>query len=209
MTTKDLISKNWKLFIYRSSQFMDNDPNPRHEDVTFHLTEKEAMQEASKIKLNVGFYAMVDEIELESLQEVFEESDEFEFTDLQDYVYNIETIWDGEEHRGENIEGAIIIEWSWEKYIGYARNLTDLGKAGDHTFYEMKNEIDLITGNAESTNGVNFSVLLTRDEIEEAEDLEELIDKELNKEHWKWNYFKHNPKSEYIREKIEDILKQQ
>src|ERR1035437_6975911 len=97
---------------------------------------------------------------------------------------------DSIEPKGEDIEDAIIVSWNWEKYIGYCRNFTGLRRG---TYKET--EHDLITGNEECTFRGNMSVLLTKEEVKDLSDEEilEACEKELDKESWKWNYFRNNP----------------
>ena len=37
-------------------------------------------------------------------------------------------------NEGKDITGAVVVEWNWEKYPGYCRNLTDIGIAGGRYF---------------------------------------------------------------------------
>ena len=41
-------------------------------------------------------------------------------------------------NEGKDITGAVVVEWNWEKYPGYCRNLTDIGIAGEGIFYSLK-----------------------------------------------------------------------
>src|SRR5690606_19955023 len=109
----------------------------------------------------------------------------------------IDIVWTSDTFEGNNITDAIIIEWNYEKYVGYARNLVAIGVAGIHPFHNFKTEKDLISGNEESTIKSNYSVLLKIEEVEELEpeEIRELIEERLNEESWKWNYFKNNPNS--------------
>ena len=89
-------------------------------------------------------------------------------------------------------------EWSWEKYVGYARNLLNIGIAGQSPFHDFETETDLISGSEERTFRSNYSVLLTKEEISEAADLRDAAETELNRDYWKWNNFKNNPLSENV-----------
>lgn len=132
----------------------------------------------------IGFSKQIDKVEDEE----------------DDWTPNKETIFDGDVYKGESIIGKVIVQWSWEKHVGYCRNLLDIGIAGSFPFHNLKTEEDLITGNEDRTFRSNFSILLS-DNI----NLENL-ETELNMGHWKWNGFKNNPSSVHILEKIEDLL---
>ena len=118
-------------------------------------------------------------------------------------LIDTETVVESPEYKGEDIEGAIVIQWSYEKYVGYARNLEAIGIAGEYPFHELKYESDLITGNEDSTFRPNFSVLFSPEKSLEV--TKEDIEDELGSG-WKWNYFKRNPNSEDIQEEIEKIV---
>lgn len=125
--------------------------------------------------------------------------------DEDDNLIDTETVLDSGEYQGEEITGAIVIQWSYEKYVGYARNLKAIGIAGEYPFHNLKYESDLITGNEESTFRPNLSVLFSPEKAKEVTE-EEIYD-ELGSG-WKWNHFKNNPNSEYIQEEISNIVKQ-
>lgn len=112
---------------------------------------------------------------------------------LLDNATEIEVI----EPEGESVENAIIVEWSYEKYVGYCRNYLGLryGK-------QNETEKDLVSGNEESTFKSNESVLLTASQIEglTTDEIFERIWQELDSSYWKWNSFKNNPTDKKIQE---------
>jgi hypothetical protein len=192
-----------KLFVYVACGYRwEQTPDPIKEDVKEFADEDEAIAYAEKLDLSIGFQSTVDKYTFRA--EDFEEGEELE---LRQAIDN-EDIFYGEVNYGKEITDAIIIEWSYEKYPGYARNLLDIGVGGGHPFWLLEHEADLITGNEESTFRSNYSVLLTKEEVEVCETPEELevkIFEELCEGHWKWNYFKNNPQSAHIAEKINEI----
>jgi len=125
--------------------------------------------------------------------------------DEDDELIDVETVLDSGEFQGEEIIGAIIVQWSYEKHVGYARNLKAIGIAGEYPFHNLKYESDLITGNEDSTFRDNFSVLFSPEKAKTVTE-EEIYD-ELGSG-WKWNYFKNNPNSEHIQQEISNIVKQ-
>lgn len=183
--------------IYQACQFKDESPDPSMQDIKFFLNEHDAIDYADELSIEIGFNSQVESLifTYEDFNQVFDFRDEFELEELThkkvgaDYEKNI---YSGFTNEGENLEGAIIVEWSWEKYTGYARNLHGVRIAGEG---ETTNSID--TGNMHSTFRPNESVLLTAKEAEglEGEELEDAIREELNKGHWQWNYFKNNPRT--------------
>lgn len=210
MTTKDLqkTENGSQFIIYKSLQFRwtEGTPNPERENEKYHLTYEEAEKAATEIKLYIGFYPVVDSIAIDI--DNIDENEEFELSELdnyREYHGDYETIFEGSTYEGDNIEGSIIVEWSWEKYTGYCRNLLNIGIAGEYPFWEFKHESDLTTGNEEITFKSNYSVLLTSKEVEDCDDLKEAIEEALASDSWKWNYFKKNPASQFISEKIEEI----
>lgn len=85
----------------------------------------------------------------------------------------------------KNIEGALLLNWSWDRYIGYSRNFHSIRYASaDET-----TERDILSNNEESTNKIVTCVLLYKDEMENLTDTElkdKIID-ELTTYFDKWN----------------------
>jgi len=73
-------------------------------------------------------------------------------------------------------------------------------------FTDFTTEADLITGNEDSTFRSNYSVLLTKDEVEDADNKREAVEEELERGHWKWNYFRNNPNSYHITERLDELF---
>lgn len=204
---KNIQALQW--FSAYSYRFAEYDNDAIHNDTKDFKTQEEAIAYAESLENEIGFCPKVDEInyEFESF-ESFDEIDEEETTDVCLSVswVDINEVWSGDTYEGKDIKGSIIIEWSYEKYVGYARNLIQIGIAGQH-FRRFNFESDLISGNEESTFRSNYSVLLTAEEIKDLDkdELRELIETELNSSHWKWNSFKNNPNSVNIQNEIDDI----
>lgn len=197
------------LSVYKGLQYRwEETCDPETEDEKYFFTEAEAMKYLETINLNIGFQPIIDKIDFE--YKVFNEIEfgfEGDIVDfLPSYIGNIETIFLGDEKEGEGITGAVIIEWSYEKHVGYCRNLKNIGIAGEYPFHEFKTEKDLITGNENSTFSSNYSVLLTKDEVEGASNIKEAVEEELQNGSWKWNYFRNNPNSYHISERLDELL---
>lgn len=186
--------------------------NPIIEDQETFLSEDLAKEYLKNLSLSIGFRGIVSRVEI-SLEELLEsEFNEDGCVDLDMLSYKTLShfeateIFDNGEFDGDSIVDSIIISWSWEKHVGYCRNLMDIGIAGEGFFGKFLTEKDLITGNEESTFSRNYSVLLTKQEVEEADDIQEAINDALNQGNWKWNCFKDNPKSAVIQDKIQNLL---
>lgn len=150
-----------------------------------------AIEKAANITPEIGFNIQVEKITVNE----------------DDDVIDSEIVWESDVNKGEDIKGSIVIQWSWEKHVGYARNLIDIGIAGEFPFHKIEKEVDLFSGNEDYTYRPNFSVLIKASDIENL-DKDELIEK-INDElgnGWKWNYFKNNPNSSHIVETIEKIV---
>lgn len=179
---------------------------PQMEDEECFETEEQAIAYVDSLKLSLGFYGLVERVEIlpedadgiedvsELIQLNYKNCSHYESEELHAYATN----------EGRDIEGGIIIEWSWEKYPGYCRNFKEIGIAGDWPFHDFKAESDLLTGNEERTFHSNYDILLYPDEIEGLSDVEVevLVEERLRESHWKWNYFKNNPYSINIASKI-------
>ena len=170
--------------------------DPIINDEEYFLTEEEAIKYANGLKLEIGFTPTVDRLFISEvdLEEKFKDED-FELSDVADDAETDETIYSGKTNEGEDLEGAVIVVWNWEKYVGYARNFERVryGESG-----ETDNSIN--TGNLERTFRGNQSVLLEAKEIEglEGEELLEAVNEALSAGNYKWNYFKNHPTDEKI-----------
>lgn len=197
---------------YRSLQIRhdwESNSDPEVDDIAYHFTEVEATEAAKALELGIGFTAQVETISIDAdlFNDEFTKDDEFELHDIVKACgrfsgFDISTE-ELDTNDGKDITGAIIVEWSWEKHVGYCRNLHQLGIAGEWPFDKFKTEKDLISGNEERTFRSNYSVLLTKEEKEEAADLEEAIDEAINASQWKWNYFRRNPETVNLFENIQ------
>ena len=200
----DLILSVYKALQYR--WFSTDDPET--DDEKYFFTEKEAMEYLETINLNIGFQTQVERIDFEYADFNWEIpfGTDREIVDFLPSRLDFDIVYDGDVFEGENITGAIIVRWSYEKYVGYCRNLQDIGIAGEYPFHEFITEKDLITGNEESTFRSNYSVLLTKDEVDSADNIKEAVEEELMRGHWKWNYFRNNPNSYYIAERLDELF---
>ncbi len=185
------------LIYYKAMAYRwEDSADPEIEDAEYFFNEKEAIEYADSINLSIGYMATVDKmyIRYNSFNECYEFGQEFDFNEIYKNSES-DTIYAGSTNEGDEIEGAIVVRWNWEKYIGYARNFEGLRYAYCD---ETDNSID--TGNLERTFRSNESVLLTAEEIDglEGQDLLDRINEELSLTHYKWNYFQKHPTDDKI-----------
>jgi hypothetical protein len=196
------------LVVYKASQYRWQDGrDTEEEDEAYFFTQEEAEEYLKTIRMNIGFEPHIDRVDFEYADFNWEINfgADREIEDFLPSRCEFDTVYYGSVFEGNDIIGAVIVRWSYEKYVGYCRNLKDIGIAGEYPFHELTTEKDLITGNEGSTFKDNYSVLLTKDEVDEANNLFDAIEEELQRGHWKWNYFRNNPNTEHIQETIRKI----
>ena len=200
----DLILSVYKAQQYRWEETADQETD----DEKYFFTLEEAKEYLETINMNVGFQGIVDKFEFEytDFNNAFDFGSEGNIEDFIPPFNYPETVYWGDIFEGDNIIGAVIVRWSYEKYVGYCRNLQDIGIAGEYPFHELKTEKDLITGNEESTFRSNYSILLTKEEVDSADNIKEAVEEELQNGHWKWNYFRNNPNSYHITERLDELF---
>ena len=97
------------------------------------------------------------------------------------------------EHDYESLEGCILVAWSWQTHVGYCRKLHEVFRP----YSCFKTTKDLISGNEERVFATNYSILLTKEEVESknwdgfsySPTLAEKIADRLNNGSWKWERF--------------------
>jgi hypothetical protein len=203
-------TKYFRIYSAFATRWVES-ADPIIEDAEMFFSENEAIEYAKSLSLEVGFSAVIETIifEYEDLNESFDFGEEFELDDL-----NFKTInsFDpqGENtiasNKGRSLDGCLLIEWSWERYPGYARNLLNIGFAGEYPFYDFKNEVDLISGNEDRTFRSNYNILLTKEEVAGTDPkyLEHFIHEELDKAHWKWTGA--GADSNFISDQISEVV---
>jgi len=80
----------------------------------------------------------------------------------------------------KSLEGSVLVFWSWERYIGYARKFIELRRATSSDTVAMLTKQDKVFA-------TQCDVLLTADEVSEAgDDLHEVMLDKLQDGSWKW-----------------------
>lgn len=80
----------------------------------------------------------------------------------------------------KSLEGAVLVFWSWEKYIGYARKCIEVRYATADDKEELLTKQDKVYA-------TQCDVLLTADEVAAADNIQEAVSKSLSLDYWKWN----------------------
>lgn len=79
----------------------------------------------------------------------------------------------------KSIEGAIIVVWSWHKYVGYAREFKELR-------YATYDETEKMLTKEERTFAPQVDIVMTADEVANSKHLREELTEILQRDHWKW-----------------------
>lgn len=80
----------------------------------------------------------------------------------------------------KSLEGAILVFWSWEKHIGYARKFIEIRRGDGHDTEELLTKQDRVFV-------AQCDAVMSKEEVEKCDDLEsELIDRLLIDKSWKW-----------------------
>lgn len=168
--------------------------NPVEEDNRFFYKLDEAERYYESLKHNYELLSLdvphsVELIELYHL----DKEDVLDITDYESMMDLLREHNDGEEidsctifPEWKPIKDAIIVKWSWETHVGYARKFHELSRGG----YDETEE-DLITGNEESLFRPNLSLVLWKEDIEGLtnEEIRDCLEEELllaTDNYWRW-----------------------
>ena len=191
MKIKDLnyISNRGYIFYEVASEIFEENGDRKVDEAFRCATYEEAKSEAESMKLDVGYSAVIyaiylsgvtkeaEEVEFHDIEEVFDEYSEYlDDIEFDEYVKTEE---------GKNIEGAVIIKWQWNKYVGYSRNFVGVGIAGQYPYHNILKEIDLITGDEDRVFRTNYTVLATKEELEEHGT--DILLRKMIEGDWRWD----------------------
>ena len=79
----------------------------------------------------------------------------------------------------KSIEGAIIVVWSWERYIGYAR------KCKEVRYAQYGEKEDMLT-KADKVFVPQCDIVMTKEEVESCGDIRAELEERLLTDSWKW-----------------------
>ena len=81
----------------------------------------------------------------------------------------------------KTLDGAIIVTWEWQTHVGYARKIIGLRYGND-------DDTEALLTKEDRCYRPQCDVVMTKEEVEECEDLEEALYGELlGKRDWKWS----------------------
>jgi len=198
-----------ELFVLANSVWNSNDylsgsnTDPKRTDLYLFLNRKDAENKAKNLSFDNDIYNdctiyqknMTNDEVMSFLSDDIEDMNDFIENYLTNPHYNREL---KEEIRNypddeycvesanydfdKSLEGAILIEWSWQKYTGYARKCEEIR-------YAYYKETEEVLTKQDKTFVSQVDVLLTADEVNECENDEELKERLMERcfdGTWKW-----------------------
>lgn len=188
MKLKDLEIQNGEYVIYEHSIELQEDySDPKVEDVWRYANYDEAKEDAENVKhMPIGYSSVIYKLTIP-----MDVAKDIEYDDAEDFYeenckeFNVGFLEHVKTEEGKNIEGAIIIKWEWHRYVGLSRNFLDVGIAGQYPYHNILKEIDLITGDEDRVFRTNYSILATKEELEEHGT--DILLRKMIEGDWKWN----------------------
>jgi hypothetical protein len=187
----------------------DRNTNPHYTDLYLYATREEAEQKAQNLYvdddiyndgtiytgelseeeiLDITGYDTIEEFD-EALAEPYSTNPnvknlgEFEKTDVAKEIMENPTDEDIIEcvnyDFNKTLEGCILVFWSWERYIGYARKCLQVRYAYD-------NETEQLLTKQDKVFATQCDILLTAEEVANADDIQEAVREALESSTWKW-----------------------
>lgn len=92
----------------------------------------------------------------------------------------------------KSLDGCILVFWSWQRYIGYARKCIEVRRA-------YSDETETILTKQDHVFATQCDILLTAEEVNNADNLQESVLEALAKSSWKWT----NP--EFVKNKVNNF----
>ncbi len=139
----------------------------------------------------------VDWDEVEELGEMaYDDSDLMElFENHHDYEDSIDVTY-----KYKSVDGALLVFWSWDRYIGYARDLWEI-REGSYS------EDESICIKEDKVFRQQCDVLIEKQELEglSQQDRRQLIEQRLGESHWKWTMKAQAAIRRYIRDNFEKV----
>ena len=184
--------------------------DPKYTDIYLYSTEEEAEQKAMALDVDNEIYndctiytGELSDDEIINLTG-YETIDEFNEVLAEPYSTYARVQNLGEDEKGEvakailtnpiderqvdcanydfekSLDGAILVFWSWERFVGYARKLIEVRRA-------YSDDTEAILNKQDKIYVTQCDVLMTADEVEVADDIQEAIRERLENGSWKWN----------------------
>jgi hypothetical protein len=100
-------------------------------------------------------------------QAIFENPTEERTIDCVNYDFN------------KSLAGSVLVFWSWERYVGYARKLIEVRRADS-------SDTEAILTKKDKVYATQCDIILTAEEVAAADNLKEAIRERLEDGSWKW-----------------------
>lgn len=190
---REIEKKEGRFVIYKAFQscesISDYDEIQESEKIAYFTKFDEAKEYALNNVL-AGYHPVVDIVVLDN--DILEELNDDEPIDLvtknsfneyeldENFVDYVDGDFWGDLEKGKSLEGAIIVEWHWNRYVGYCREIENIFVAANLFECDLKSR--------DETNKTCSDVLFYREDIENLT-ISEIYDKvseKLNKKSWKW-----------------------
>lgn len=165
---------NATLSFYKAMEYRWEDgetADPQIDDESYHLTKEEAIEAAAKIKLDLGFAAVVDKITIEydDFNSNVEFGEYFELSKLDNYKkfssIDFDTVYNGGTYVGERLnKDAIIVAYRHHRYMNYSYDITDVDFVSAYPDFET--EADL-RNDRDSTFSTYYITFKDTDELAE------------------------------------------
>lgn len=188
MKLKDLEIQNGNYVIYEYVvELQDDYGDNKVDDAWRYASYDEAKEDAENVKhMPVGYSSVIYKLTIPThLAKDIEYDDAEDFYEENCSEFDVEFLEHVKTEEGKNIEGAVVIKWQWNKYVNYSRNFVGVGIAGQYPYNNILKEIDLITGNENTLYRTNYSVLATKEELEEYGT--DVLLRNMIERDWKWN----------------------
>lgn len=187
----------------------DRNTNPNWTDLYLYATREEAEKKAAKVDTDNDIYndgtIYTGELDEDEILELtgFDTIDDFNEALAEPYSTDARVKNFGEDEKTEvaraimenptdedfiecanydfnkTLDGCILVFWSWERYIGYARKCIEVRRA-------YSNEDETLLTKQDKVFAAQCDILMTKEEVENADDLQEAIREKLEDEAWKW-----------------------
>lgn len=188
----------------------DRNTDPKRVDLYLYASREEAERKAASLDVSDEIYNDCDvfegDMEEDSILEItgYDSISEFDLALSEPYSTNPQRINFGEDVKAlvaarifENptdnysvecsnydfekpLDGAVLVFWTWVKYVGYARKCIDVRLAAD-------DDTERILAKRDSVTEIQCDVLLTADEANGACDLKYAVTNALSRSFWKWS----------------------
>jgi hypothetical protein len=205
-----------KLYVLENKVWDANDylngrnTDPHRTDVYLYATEKEAKQKAMSLDVDNEIYndctlysGEISDDDILSLTG-YETIEEFDEAMAEPYSTKARVKNFGEDEKSEvaqaifenpteerpvecsnydfdkSLEGAVLVFWSWERYVGYARKCIEVRRA-------YSEETETLLTKQDKVFATQCDILLTAEEVENADDLQYAIRERLEDGSWNWN----------------------